>query len=149
MFRKFMLNKLTPYGDKIAMIITGIAFGLYHCNFEQDFYGPPVGIVLGYVALKTGGIKYTIILHMFINTLTCVTEFIGIGSPNSAGIVSLGLVILAVVGLIVLIINLKKVKLSKGEITLEKGTAFKVTCMNVGMILYFISCIGWTLYWLL
>ena len=139
MFRGVMLNKLRRYGDKVAIITTAILFGLFHANFSQFFYAVALGIVFAYVTLKTGTIKYSIILHIIVNMMGSVIlpDVIGDGSNIVAvGCVGLALLAIVIVGLVLLIKNRKNISLLDGEIKLEKGTAFKTIWVNVGMILY-------------
>lgn len=139
MFRGVMLNKLRRYGDKVAIITTAILFGLFHANFSQFFYAVALGIVFAYVALKTGTIKYSIILHIVVNIMggVILPAVIGDGSNIVAvGCVGLALLAIVIVGLVLLIKNRKNISLLDGEIKLEKGTAFKTIWVNVGMILY-------------
>lgn len=139
MFRGVMLNKLRRYGDKVAIITTAILFGLFHANFSQFFYAVALGMIFAYVTLKTGTIKYSIILHIVVNMMggVILPAVIGDGS-NLVAVGCVGLVLLAIVivGLVLLIKNRKNISLLDGEIKLEKGTAFKTIWVNVGMILY-------------
>ena len=140
MFRKYVINKTRQYGDKIAIFTSGILFGLFHGNLEQVFYTAAMGAFLAYVTLKTGTIKYAIIAHIFNNSLTVLTTtLISLGLSES--MINNIFFAFIVVGLILFIINRKKIKLLKGEIELEKGTAFSVTCLNIGMILFFIHAL--------
>ncbi len=66
-FRKLMLDRLRGYGELPAVLISGIAFGLVHGNFYQFFYAAGIGMLLGYVYLRTGNVLHTIGLHMCIN----------------------------------------------------------------------------------
>ena len=139
MFRGVMLNKLRRYGDKVAIITTAILFGLFHANFSQFFYAVALGMIFAYVALKTGTIKYSIILHIVVNIMggVILPAVIGDGSNIVAvGCVGLALLAIVIVGLVLLIKNRKNISLLDGEIKLEKGTAFKTVWVNVGMILY-------------
>ena len=139
MFRGVMLNKLRRYGDKVAIITTAILFGLFHANFSQFFYAVALGMIFAYVALKTGTIKYSIILHIVVNIMggVILPAVIGDGSNIVAvGCVGLALLAILIVGLVLLIKNRKNISLLDGEIKLEKGTAFKTIWVNVGMILY-------------
>ena len=139
MFRGVMLNKLRRYGDKVAIITTAILFGLFHANFSQFFYAVALGMIFAYVALKTGTIKYSIILHIVVNIMggVILPAVIGDGSNIVAvGCVGLALLAIVIVGLVLLIKNRKNISLLDGEIKLEKGTAFKTIWVNVGMILY-------------
>ena len=55
-----------------AVLISGIAFGLVHGNFYQFFYAAGIGMLLGYVYLRTGNVLHTIGLHMCINMVGSV-----------------------------------------------------------------------------
>lgn len=66
-FRKLLLDKLRPFGDKTAMWFTALSFGLFHMNFSQFFYATAIGLVLAYAALKTGNIKLSVALHILLN----------------------------------------------------------------------------------
>lgn len=139
MFRGVMLNKLKRYGDKVAIITTAILFGLFHANFSQFFYAVALGMIFAYVALKTGTIKYSIILHIVVNIMGGVILPAAIGDGSNivvAGCVGLVLLAIVIIGLVLLIKNRKNISLLDGEIKLEKGTAFKTIWVNVGMILY-------------
>lgn len=66
-FRKLMIDRLSRFGDVVAILVSGVAFGLFHGNFYQFFYSAMLGIILGFVYTKTGKWLYTAILHMVIN----------------------------------------------------------------------------------
>jgi len=71
-FRKLMIDKLSRYGDLVAIITSSVAFGLFHGNFYQFFYAAFLGLLLGYLYAKSGNIKYTVAFHMIINFLGSV-----------------------------------------------------------------------------
>ncbi len=66
-YRKLLLDRIAQYGELPAILISGIGFGLIHGNFYQFFYAAMVGILLGYVYLKTGKLRYSIAIHMILN----------------------------------------------------------------------------------
>ena len=68
-YRKLVLDRLRPFGDLPAILLSGVAFGLIHGNFEQFFYATAVGCVFAYIYLNTGHIRYTVLLHMAINLI--------------------------------------------------------------------------------
>lgn len=144
MFRGIMLNKLRRYGDKVAIITTALLFGLFHANFSQFFYATVLGLIFAYVTLKTGTIKYSIILHIFVNMLGSfiIPLIIGDGSNLVAYLCVLSLVLLiSLVGLVLLIKDRKNISLIDGEVKLEKGTEFKTIWINVGMVLFTVICL--------
>lgn len=144
MFRGVMLNKLRGYGDKIAIITTAVLFGFFHANFSQFFYAVALGIIFAYVTLKTGTIKYPIILHIVVNIMGSVILPALIGDSSNIvvlGAVTIVLLIIVIIGLVLLIKNRKSVALLDGEIKLEKGTVFNIVWINLGMILYVAICL--------
>lgn len=66
-FRKLMIDRLSIYGDKTAILFSAIAFGLMHGNFYQFFYAALVGLLFGFVYTTTGKIGYTILMHTIVN----------------------------------------------------------------------------------
>lgn len=67
MFRKLLMDRTVQYGQKVAVIVSGVSFGLFHGNFFQFFYACAIGMVFAYLYSSTGRIRYSIILHMIIN----------------------------------------------------------------------------------
>lgn len=144
LFRGVMLNKIRVYGDKVAIITTAIMFGLFHANFSQFFYAVVLGMIFAYVTLKTGTIKYSIILHIAVNILgSVIMPAIVADGTNmiKIGVASIVLIVISIIGVILLIKNKKNIYLSDGEVKLEKGLVFKTIWINSGMILYTVICL--------
>ncbi len=66
-YRKLIIDRLLPLGELPTVLLSGILFGLIHGNFSQFFYAAMIGILFGYVYLRTGNILYTVALHMCVN----------------------------------------------------------------------------------
>lgn len=66
-FRKALIDRLGKYGEKMALIVSSVAFGIFHGNFDQLFYATMIGFVLGFLYIKTGRIRFSCILHMLVN----------------------------------------------------------------------------------
>lgn len=69
MWRKTVLNGASRYGLGPAILLSGIAFGLWHGNFAQAFGCMLCGLVFAFVYAYTRKLIYPIILHMSINGL--------------------------------------------------------------------------------
>lgn len=69
MYRKLVIDRLRRYGDLFAVLTSGVIFGLIHGNFYQFFYAAFIGVLLGYVYVHTGRLRYTIALHMAFNLI--------------------------------------------------------------------------------
>lgn len=80
--RGMLLKGLSPLGQKRAIIISSLLFGLLHLNIEQVFYATLIGFLLGYISSITENIYPAIIIH-FMNNFMSV--FMGFSSANHLG----------------------------------------------------------------
>ncbi|HIZ55661.1 MAG TPA: CPBP family intramembrane metalloprotease [Firmicutes bacterium] len=94
-FRGVLLRIFQRYGDGFAILLSGFLFGMAHANLPQFCSAFPIGLVLGYIAVRSHSILPTILLHLGNNlfvTLTTELAFnsvvAGIGSIFN-GIISL------------------------------------------------------------
>lgn len=136
-FRKVLLGRLRAYGDVIAILVSGLCFGLYHGNIAQFLYASALGFIFAYVVIRTGDIRYTIALHICINVLGTgiLPQIVKMGTMATM-LVGMGVIFLILIGILLFIFSivLKKLKFEKGEIILEHP--FKTVCFNAGMILF-------------
>jgi hypothetical protein len=72
LFRKLIIDRLAPYGQKSAIIVSALLFGLLHGNLSQFIYALLLGIILGHIYCRTGKIRHTIAIHMGFNALAGV-----------------------------------------------------------------------------
>ena len=71
-FRRLLLDRLRPYGPRFAMAASALCFALFHGNLSQFFYAFAIGLVLGWVALRTGGIWQPMLLHAMVNAVSTI-----------------------------------------------------------------------------
>ncbi|MGN0158163.1 MAG: lysostaphin resistance A-like protein [Brotaphodocola sp.] len=69
MFRKILIDRLVPFGQKAAVVASGLSFGLFHGNFYQFFYAFSLGMIFAYLYSYTGKLRYNVLLHMGINLI--------------------------------------------------------------------------------
>ena len=161
-FRKQLIDRMNPYGEKLAVITSAVMFGLFHGNLSQLFYAFALGLVFGYVYLRTGRLRYSIGLHMFINLLGSVVgpalleladgsslealdslDFSAGFDPSSLltpgnlalGAYVLAMLVLAIAGLVLLILRSRQVVFQPAPLELPKGSGFKTVWLNGGMLL--------------
>ncbi len=72
MFRGMLLKRARVFGDRTAVVFTAVLFGLLHGNVSQCLYATAIGLILGYVAVKTNSIRYTVAIHMVVNSFSVV-----------------------------------------------------------------------------
>ena len=76
-FRGVIMDNLKKYGIKTAIIINSIFFALSHYNTDMIIPAFFTGIIFSYVAYKYS-IKYSILIHFFINAITKTSQVLAI-----------------------------------------------------------------------
>ena len=66
-FRKCLIDHTIRFGEKNAILFSALAFGLFHCNLYQIFYAFGIGLIFGYIYVRTRNVRYTMIMHFLIN----------------------------------------------------------------------------------
>ncbi len=172
LFRKFLIDRIGAYGEGMAVLLSGLLFGLAHGNFSQFFYTFAIGCLWAYVYVKTGNIGYTIAFHMMFNligggiVLLLANASMGAAEPGSllwrlskllpfdimpaaAGVASVALLLTVVLeaacaaaGTVLLILYRKRISFLPGREPLERGRRAAAACLNPGMLLYLAVCAG-------
>ena len=166
-FRKLFVDRLTVYGDAIAILFPALVFGLFHGNLYQFFYAFFLGAAFGYIYLKTGKIIYSTVLHVFINLFCGVLpsaifsmldydELIQIVSTGAITeeyistnifplilfmVYTYGLLAMVGIGMFVFLRNIRNIYINKGDIRFPKGSGGDIMFFNVGTILLVTSCV--------
>ncbi len=73
-FRRILLRRLLGLGDVSAIVLSALAFALFHANLYQTAYAFLLGLVFGAIVLLTGSIRDTVLLHMLINGFSVVMQ---------------------------------------------------------------------------
>ena len=151
-FRKQIIDRLSKYGEGVAIVFSGVTFGLFHGNLFQFFYACGLGMLFAYVYTRTRRLRYTVILHAVINFLGSVLAPWALTQNETEllpGVTVFGcyvvlVVALAIAGVVLLIVNRKKVELRPAAEELPHGTAFRIAYLNVGVILLTLLCVALT-----
>ena len=120
--RGAVMNFLSPVNTKFALIASSLLFGLMHGNFNQMFNGFILGLLLGYIAMKSGSLKYPIIAHMVANANALFCSYFyeykllnKLGEDTANTYEMIHFAVLLVIGIIALVLFLRK----NGKITNE------------------------------
>ncbi len=162
-FRKMLIDRIHIYGQKTAIFTSAVIFALFHGNTSQLFYAFGLGLILGYLYLRSGKLRYSIGLHMGVNffggivgplLLERVSNLVypQEGQPDvtilqSADLwillgYSLTILLLAVVGLVVLCVKKRKAEFRRAEKQLPRRAWFRTVYLNWGMGLYVLLTVG-------
>ncbi len=160
LFRKLLIDAMYPYGERVCILMSALLFGAFHGNFYQFFYATMIGALLAFIYCRTGKIQYTILLHAALNFFGSVVAQGVLSLVDAAALAEgditvmlqdnpLGTLIyfgysflligVAVLGIILLIRKLRKTRLLGGAIKLR--APFVTAILNVGMLLFLLSCI--------
>ena len=66
-FRKTFCDHLVEFGELPTIIVSAVAFGLFHQNFYQFFFTVATGAVLAWLYVKSGKIILPVAAHMIMN----------------------------------------------------------------------------------
>lgn len=80
--RGLLLKGLSGHGQRFALIMSSLLFGLMHMNIDQFFYATLIAILVGYLALICDSIYPAMIIHFMNNFLS---TFAGYSSFNNLG----------------------------------------------------------------
>ena len=103
LFRKILLKRLKPYGNREAIFISAIAFALCHMNLWSFLFAFACGIIWGHITVHTGTIRYSCFLHMVNNVLlvSLIPLFFTLISGFMSNIICVILVLLGIVAFVV------------------------------------------------
>ena len=101
--RGILLGILRPMGDGFAVLVSALVFGLIHGNFSQIPFAFLVGLVLGYIRVKSNSMIVCIIIHFANNFISVCASYsndiLGISTTNIIYILYLAIVLaLGIVG---------------------------------------------------
>lgn len=107
LFRGMTLRNFSAVSRKFGMIMSSIAFGLFHGNILQFIVGFSLGMFFSYIDIKANSLIPSIILHIINNLASALTSIIFIGaSEEELAVVNLvyigSEVVLGIIGFILL-----------------------------------------------
>lgn len=166
LFRRLLIDHVQQYGEKTAILVSAVAFGLFHGNLFQFFYAFGFGLLLAYVYVRTGKLRYTIAMHMTFNFLngfvgqmallpmskSTLNAVDGGTSEDIYRVLSSGhgmelvpyliFVLFSLVcligGIVVIAINCKKLVFHTAPEELPEGTRVRTVLGNPGVIIYIV-----------
>ena len=163
-FRKTLIDRASAYGEKVAVLFSGMTFGLFHMNLFQFFYAAMLGMLFAYVYVRTRKLRYTVFMHMIINFVGSViaplvaanidTGALLAGDPGSSAPLALAGALLyssvymglSAAGTVMLVLKWKKFIFLPAPAQLERKVHFRTVYLNAGMIAFTAVCLGMCVY---
>ena len=169
-FRKLILDRTRVYGEKFAILFSAILFAFFHSSVQQFFYALPIGLLLGYLYLRTGSLWRCFTIHALLNLFGSVIplalmEYCSYealldaalsGAPEAVAavaesdpvgffcVLAFGLVemLLVLCGAILFFFYRKRLHFYPAELDLPRDTEASVSFARPGVILYIAFCVG-------
>ena len=168
-FRKQLIDRTRRYGEKTAVMLSAVTFGLLHQNLFQFFYAFGLGLLLAYIYLRTGRLRYSAILHAVINFMGSVLAPWVLNLVDQEALLAMesslptdetlaqymdvlpGLLVMSgymmlllgmfIAGLVLFIIKCRRLVWRESEAQLPRGMALRTVYCNGGMVLYMLLCL--------
>lgn len=138
-FRKLIVDRTRRYGQGVAVVVSGVMFGLFHGNLNQFAYAVVLGMFFAFIYVKTGKMIYTIGIHMIVNFMGTIVSVLAL-RLKLQNVYSLLVMAGIIVGVALLIVFRKRFVLEAGELPIPKGKRFATIFLNYGMLVY---CLFW------
>lgn len=138
-YRGFVLKLISPYGKTVSIVLSAFIFGFMHGNLSQFVTAFATGLVFSAVAVKTGSILPTIIMHMMNNAINFIAI---IGEDYSLDIC---ITIYGIIFACVLLVGIMEIFIFRGVLKnkpvettlLSTKESVKTIILNPAMLLYF------------
>lgn len=82
-FRGVILSQLRKYGNGFAVVGSALLFGMFHMNYVQLPFAFLVGLVLGWLMIRTNNLWIPIFIHGLNNALSLLFEYLGNTLPQA------------------------------------------------------------------
>ncbi len=148
--RSVTMQPLRKYGDKFAIVMTALVFGLMHRNAVQGIFAFIAGVVFGYIAIATGSVWVSVIVHALNNGFSVLLRVLTETNEDLANkVYSLVISIVLVWGIISAVcffVLCKRNKLRKGIPSLTVKDKTSAFILNIPMVVALIIMILYTLF---
>lgn len=118
MFRAMGAGGLREFHPGAAVFLSALGFAMLHINVQQIPFAFLLGLVLGFVYVKTGNFSYPVLLHFLNNAWAYgITVWNSFGSAEEAAAIQLGCLILFLLcGIVSFFLLLRKKAFSLAEL---------------------------------
>jgi len=158
-FRKLLLDRMRTIDRPSALFFSALAFGLFHSNVIQFFYAFGVGLLFGVIYIRTGRIRYSMILHVLVNLLGSLATLFLLGDLDLNGmdmaammenlprVLILGAYVMllvagSVAGIVLLIRHRRSLRVSAEGDLLSRSGRFSLVFCRPGWILYCLAALA-------
>ena len=148
--RAVTMQPLRKYGDKFAIIMTALVFGLMHRNAVQGIFAFIAGAVFGYIAIASGSIWTAVVVHSLNNGIYVVFNVLNERNPELFEkvypIVLTAVFVIGLASAVPFILSSKRNKLTKAPVFpgVKKKTSYFL--FTVPMVIAIVWMLIYTLF---
>lgn len=145
-FRGVVLGRLRRFGDGFAILASALLFGLFHGNFIQIPFAFLVGLVLGFVVVRTNNLWVAIAIHFINNAFAVSMEFLSRYAENiyltANNLFFLCMCVLGLLSAILLSVRYKNFfRLKAPNSTMSAGERFGAFLSSPGVLVFACFCV--------
>ncbi len=140
--RGIILGSLRKYGDSFALITSAAVFGLMHGNFQQIPFAFLIGLVLGFIALKSESLWIPIAVHFTNNLISVLFDYLFKDTAFKLQnlLYTMYIAVALILGIVALLLLRKEsgdfYSLNKGEYTAAEKQKYKWFFTTVTVIIF-------------
>ena len=87
LFRGVVIGLLKPAGERVAVLLSAVLFALAHGTLTQIPFAFVLGLVFGYLYLRTGNLLLPMVLHFLNNAMSVTLETASVLTGDQTGTV--------------------------------------------------------------
>ena len=147
-YRGLIIKMVSPYSKSAAVLISALAFGLMHGNIPQAASAFCTGLIYAIIALKSGSIIPTMIIHSLNNLIVNSPDLAdAIGIPYNEGVLSMLEICIGLFGFFMWFTQYKFIaKFDDTPQSEEKKFSFKSVMSNPLLLVYF-AILVFVIFW--
>lgn len=138
-FRGIILGMFRKFGDRFAIFISALLFGLLHMNLIQFIFAFIIGLMFGFITVKLNSLLPAMVAHILNNLLSTLISLHLLNSIEYSSIM-LSTTIASIVLIIVISIKDKNSLKIPNDATypMTFGQKLYITCFSPAMLIFFI-----------
>lgn len=142
--RGLVMGILKKHGEGFAICVSALLFGLMHQNFVQIPFATLIGLILGYITIKTDTLWIAIAIHAFNNGISVLFDYLPFSVQVSNFVYYILMVIVlfaGIIGMYMLKDNTEILSLQKGETKNTFKKNIKTFCFCPTVLLFIGICL--------
>lgn len=141
--RGITLGLFRRWGDGFAIIVSAVLFGLMHGNFSQIPFAFLVGLILGFIRVKTNSLWIACAVHAINNFIAVIFEYIPASDAVNLwyGVYLMLCMLLGIIGLLLMSKRGTAIELEKSNSVLPMSKCYKAAFTHPLTVIFSVICL--------